>query len=158
MNNVVHFEYGLVDPERGKEFYEKTFGWKLKKWEGGEDDYWMLEAPKDMMGIGGGFYRREGMVEQGDDMRMANNAVVSIGVDDVDEMLEKVKMNGGMVIQEKMEVTDMGWSAYCKDTEGNIFGLFQATEEMKKMGEEMRKKMKDEWKDEEEMGDGSSEY
>jgi hypothetical protein len=37
----------------------------------------------------------------------------------------KVEQNGGQVVVPKMAVPTVGYLAYCKDTEGNIFGIFQ---------------------------------
>ena len=32
---------------------------------------------------------------------------------------------GGKMVREKMQVGDMGYASYFKDTEGNIIGLWQ---------------------------------
>ncbi len=44
---------------------------------------------------------------------------------DVDEYSDKIKKHGGDIIMPKMAVPKVGWMAYCKDTEGNIFGIMQ---------------------------------
>jgi uncharacterized protein len=51
--------------------------------------------------------------------------VNSISVDSVDEYAAKVEQHGGQVVVPKMTVPTVGYLAYCKDTEGNIFGIFQ---------------------------------
>ena len=33
---------------------------------------------------------------------------------------------GGTIALPKMPIPGMGWLAYCKDTEGNIFGMMQS--------------------------------
>lgn len=53
MPKVLHFEIPAEDPERAVKFYEKVFGWKIKKWKG-EFDYWLVEArEEDETGING---------------------------------------------------------------------------------------------------------
>ena len=39
--------------------------------------------------------------------------------------LEKIVKSGGEIFQPKIAVPGVGWAAYCKDSEGNIFGLMQ---------------------------------
>jgi len=39
-----------------------------------------------------------------------------------------VKTNGGVITKEKDEIPGVGWFAGAKDTEGNRFGLMQATD------------------------------
>ncbi len=41
----------------------------------------------------------------------------------MDDTVEKVKANGGTVTSEKHAVPGVGWQAYFKDTEGNVFGV-----------------------------------
>ena len=38
-NSVVHFEIPAEDVQRAKKFYEKTFGWKIEKFQLPEGDY-----------------------------------------------------------------------------------------------------------------------
>jgi predicted enzyme related to lactoylglutathione lyase len=49
-----------------------------------------------------------------------------ISVDDVDTFTEKALSLGGQVALPKTAVPGMGWFAYLKDTEGNIFGIWAA--------------------------------
>jgi len=48
-----------------------------------------------------------------------------IGVQSIDETLAKVEAAGGTVVQPKMAVPGIGWSAIAADPEGNPHGLFQ---------------------------------
>ena len=40
-------------------------------------------------------------------------------------MVAKAVAAGGTVAVPKMPIPTMGWLAYCKDTEGNLFGMMQ---------------------------------
>lgn len=114
MNRVVHFELGVVEPERAVAFYRGVFGWEISSW-GGPVPYWLVTTgPAAEPGINGGM-----MVHQDRAPRTVN----TIGVDDVDAFAEKVKAAGGEVVVPKMPIPGVGWLAYCKDTEGNLFGI-----------------------------------
>ena len=127
MNLVVHFEIQADDPARAKAFYEKVFGWELTQW--GEQKYWMVNAGapewgsgKAGGGINGGLYPRKGKAPIGN----ASNAYIcTVQVDSIDEILAKVKANGGQQTSEKNNIPGVGMNAMCLDTEGNIFGLLQ---------------------------------
>jgi predicted enzyme related to lactoylglutathione lyase len=51
--------------------------------------------------------------------------VCTVDVEDVDASVQAALDNGGQVALPKMPIPGMGWLAYCKDTEGNIFGVMQ---------------------------------
>jgi predicted enzyme related to lactoylglutathione lyase len=51
--------------------------------------------------------------------------VCTIDVKSVDETLKLALDNGATMALDKMPVPSVGWLAYCKDTEGNIFGIMQ---------------------------------
>ena len=51
--------------------------------------------------------------------------VITINVKDMDKAIERVKGNGGKIVHEKTKVGVVGYTAYFKDTEGNILCLWQ---------------------------------
>ena len=115
MPRVVHFEIGADDPERARAFYEDVFAWNFVKW-GGIDDYWLVQTGSDEEpGINGGLFVRKG----------AAGHVNTIAVPEIDEYLEKVEASGGEVVTPKRALPGVGWLAYCRDTEGSVFGLMQ---------------------------------
>ena len=122
MPRVVHFEIHAADPERGVKFYEKVFGWTFQKWEG-PMDYWLIATgPDSEPGINGGLLPRRGEI----DGQAVIAYVCTIGVDDLDATAATVEANGGTVAVPKMPIPGMGWLAYYKDTEGNIFGMMES--------------------------------
>ena len=116
MPRPVHFEIPAENPQRAIDFYTKVFGWKFSKWDG-PMDYWIIstgQAPEP--GIDGGLMPR----------RDPNQPCVNtIGVTNLDETVATVLANGGVIALPKMPVPGVGWLAYCKDTEGHIFGMMQ---------------------------------
>jgi predicted enzyme related to lactoylglutathione lyase len=129
MNRVIHFEIQADDVERAKNFYEKALGWKIAKFMNKEDkgmmDYWMIDTGEGP-GIGGGMYARKDNPEK--------NYLYdcTIDVKDLDAAVAAVKANGGTIIRDKTEMKGVGWFASAKDTEGNRFGLMQASGAMAK--------------------------
>jgi predicted enzyme related to lactoylglutathione lyase len=51
--------------------------------------------------------------------------VNTISIANVDESLQTIEKGGGVCVVPKMAVPGVGWLAYCKDTEGHIFGIMQ---------------------------------
>jgi len=124
MDSVVHFEIPAKDPKRASAFYEKAFGWSLNQYPGVQ--YWMIgttESDKNGMPTKPGAING-GMGKKG---FMGLDAVtVTIAVSDIDAALATVTKLGGKAHGKKNPVGDMGWSAYFKDTEGNVIGLWQS--------------------------------
>jgi len=117
MSRIVHFEIPADDPERAIKFYEKVFDWQIEKWDG-PIEYWLImTGEEDKPGIDGGLARRE------DPTTGVEN---TIDVKDLDASLANVKANGGKVIRPRIAVPGVGWMAYIKDTEGNVFGLMES--------------------------------
>jgi uncharacterized protein len=121
---VGHFEIPADNTERACKFYASTFGWKLNQVPG--MDYTMVSTgpvddkgmPKEPGFIGGGIGKRGGHLA---------HPVVTIIVDEITDAEKKIEKNGGKILQRKQAIGDgtMGWTAYFKDSEGNIVGLYQ---------------------------------
>ena len=121
MSRVVHFEIHAADPERAVNFYQTLFGWTFQKWEGPMDYWLIITGPDDQRGINGGLVRRQGEI----DGQAVIAYVCTVDVENVDASVQSAIDNGGQVALPKMPIPGMGWLAYCKDTEGNIFGVMQ---------------------------------
>jgi predicted enzyme related to lactoylglutathione lyase len=125
MPRVVHFEIHAENPERAVKFYSDVFGWEITKWEG-PLDYWLITTgPENELGINDGLMQRQGEIGgQGEiDGQAVIAYVCTVDVPSVDEYVEKLTQAGGSVAVPKMAFPGVGWLAYCKDTEGNLFGL-----------------------------------
>ncbi len=119
-NRVIHFEIHCDDPERASKFYTDTFGWKITKWDGPEP-YWLAETgDSSQPGINGGLMKRRDP---------AGAVYNTLHVDSIDEHAKKIEANGGKQVVPKMLIPTAGYLAYFKDTEGNVFGIW---EELKK--------------------------
>jgi predicted enzyme related to lactoylglutathione lyase len=126
MNRAVHFEIHAAQPLKLIEFYNTVLGWTFNKWEGGE--YWMIHTgPDDQPGINGGLMPRRGPVPEA--MAAVNAFVITADVDDVDACVAAALHAGGSMALPQMAVPGIGWLAYIKDPDGNIFGMMQADPE-----------------------------
>ncbi|MBV8551575.1 MAG: VOC family protein [Acidobacteriaceae bacterium] len=98
-------------------FYEAIFGWKFQKWDS-PIDYWLITTGDEKEpGINGGLMPRRDP---------AQPCVNTISVATLDETLTSVEHHGGTCVVPKMPIPGVGWLAYCKDTEGHIFGVMQS--------------------------------
>jgi len=115
MPRVVHFEIHTDNPERAVKFYSKAFGWKVEKI-AGPMDYWLATTgEKTEPGINGGIMKRQ----------EKQSTVNTVGVPSMEAAMKAVKAAGGKVLTPKMPIPGIGWNAYCLDTEGNKFGIYQ---------------------------------
>ncbi len=116
MPKIIHFELPADDPKRAKAFYENVFGWTITKWEG-PNDYWLITAgPDDEPGINGAITPR---------MLADQVTTDTISVNSIDDSVKKIDEAGGTVVMSKQIIPGVGYIAYCKDTEGNLFGVLQ---------------------------------
>lgn len=123
MARVGHFEIHADDPQRAINFYQKAFDWQFNKWEGPQD-YWMIKTgAAEAPGIDGGLLKRMGPPPN--DGQAVNAFVCTLLSTQLDEEMNNALAHGGSVAVPKMAVPGVGWLAYVKDTEGNIFGLMQ---------------------------------
>ena len=121
MPRVVHFEIHAGDPERAINFYQTLFAWNFQKWEG-PMPYWLITTgPDDQRGINGGLVQRQGEI----DGQAVIAYVCTVDVADVDASTQTALANGAQIAVPKMPIPGVGWLVYCKDTEGNIFGMLQ---------------------------------
>ena len=119
MGRLSHFEITADDPDRAAEFYRKAFGWELKDWGGSFKYILAATGPKDQAGIDGAIMPRH-------DTKQA--VINTISVDSWEAGARAVSEAGGKVLTEKNAIPGLGYTAYCRDTEGNVFGIFQADE------------------------------
>jgi predicted enzyme related to lactoylglutathione lyase len=124
-HTVVHFEIPADDPERAAKFYRELFGWDIKHMgpAGGGGDYWLVQTvPTDAEGqptepgVNGGLMHR---------MMPGQTPVNYISVENVDEFARKAERLGAKLVVPKMPVPGMGWFSQLKDTEENIFAIWQ---------------------------------
>jgi predicted enzyme related to lactoylglutathione lyase len=115
VTKVIHFEIPAVDIKRAVAFYEKAFGWKFSRYPG--MNYWLVIAGEDKeQGINGAIAEKD---------ETHPTTINTISVPSFEDAVKKIKAAGGEILGPKMTVPSVGYMVYCKDTEGNIFGIMQ---------------------------------
>ena len=122
MPRPIHFEIHAENTERAIAFYGRMFGWQFTQWEG--QPYWLVKTGEaGTPGIDGGLLPRRGPGPA--EMAAVNAFVCTIDVPDLDAMVARVVDVGGTIALPRMPIPTVGWLAYGKDTEGNLFGMMQ---------------------------------
>jgi hypothetical protein len=121
-DRVVHFEIPFDDGDRARNFYRRAFGWDVNEMP--ELNYTIAntgpageQGPTEPGYINGGMGQRVS--------EHFSSTVVTIGVDSIDDTLETIEELGGSTLVPKQPVADMGFTAYIKDSEGNVVGLWE---------------------------------
>lgn len=123
MHRPIHFEIHCEDLDRAQAFYETVLGWTFQSW--GDGSYRLITTgPDDAQGINGGLMKRMGQLEAGVDYPVIAH-MTTVDVEDLDVYVARAVGAGGVVALPRMPVPGVGWLAYVKDTEGNIFGMMQ---------------------------------
>jgi uncharacterized protein len=114
---VIHFEIPADDPERAVNFYRKVFGWKIDKYGGGTMNYWLVTTGDNQEpGINGAIAEKD---------ESHPSTINTVSVPSFEVAISKIEEAGGKVLMPKMAVPGVGYMTYCRDTEGNIFGIMQ---------------------------------
>jgi predicted enzyme related to lactoylglutathione lyase len=122
MSGVVHFEIPADDQERARDFYGAAFDWRLDVMP--EQQYTNVmttpvdettQRPVEPGAINGGMFERTGDLA---------HPIITVDVDDIDAVLERITSLGGGVVQAKTAIPGMGYFGYFRDTEGNVLGLW----------------------------------
>jgi len=117
MNRVYYFEMPVDDFDRAIRFYEAVFGWKITKHDRISGPYYSVRTGEESNpGINGSFFKKEEGWSQ-----LAN----VINVQDIDNVIKKIKKLGGSIIFPKTVINGVGYLAYFKDLDGNVFGMMQ---------------------------------
>ena len=128
MPRPIHFEIHAEDTQRAIAFYSTLFGWEFTQW--GTEPYWLIKTGEPSeRGIDGGLLPRRGAGPN--EMAAVNAYVCTITVTDLDTMVRRMTDAGGSVALPRMPIPTVGWLAYGKDTEGNLFGMMQMDEAAK---------------------------
>ena len=115
-SRVVHFELPSSDFASSRKFYENVFGWTFTQF--GDMEYWLAKTGEPgVPGIDGAL---------GGPANDVHGTVNTVGVDDLDEVLKMVVVNGGQIFSPRDEIPGVGWVAYVREPGGALLGIFQA--------------------------------
>lgn len=119
-NKMTHFAIHIDDIERAKNFYDEVFEWGFQSY--GPSDFSQIKADKTDNGelIGALQARKYSPVAE-----KIIGLECSVSVENVDDIIEKVKTNGGQILMQKTAIPHVGWLAKFLDTEGNLLCAVQ---------------------------------
>ena len=110
---VVHFEIGCQDKERSRAFYEQVFGWAAEPY-GPYSFKFDTGSPRGIQGF---------TTALGHEPHQY--VMLYIEVDDIADTLRKIESQGGSVVVPENPVPGSGHFAWCRDPQGNLFGLWK---------------------------------
>jgi len=124
MDGVNLFNLPVDNIARAKEFFSKTFGWEFMPTGTDGDHHFATTVPTDENGlptepggINGGLLQR-GAYEQ-------QVTSIFIKVKSINDTIDKVETNGGILVLAKVPIADFAYLAQIKDTEGNLISLWE---------------------------------
>lgn len=124
MQRPVHFEIHAADPERAARFYRDLLDWEITRWEG-PVEYWLVTTGSNEPGIDGAIVKRPGANPDPAEPTPVVGYVNILEVADIDDVLTRADRLGATLAMPKTPIPGIGWVAYLKDTESNVFGLMQ---------------------------------
>ncbi len=116
-----YFDLTVRDLPAAKQFFEQTLGWKMQRFSMPYEYYRITAGVPDEPGIDGGI----GALADVKDIVQHPRVTLTIPVQDLDVMLEKVKANGGRIVETKIIIPGIGHYATCAEPGGLMFGLIQ---------------------------------
>lgn len=121
--SLIWFEIPADDLARAKKFYSALFGWKINPFPNSPmEDYEHIDTGGPDASPDGGLMKR---------MHPEQPITNYIKVPSVTKAVAKIEKLGGSVCKEKTEVAGMGYFAICKDTENNVFAIWEMNSKSK---------------------------
>ena len=109
--DIVHYEISATDVDRAQGFWSGLFGWQFGENAMPEGEYRMAQT---------GEKTGAALSSHGE----PGHPNVYFDVDDIDAAIARVRELGGQA-DDKQPVPQFGWFTACRDTEGNVFSLWQ---------------------------------
>ncbi|HUO88781.1 MAG TPA: VOC family protein [Rhizomicrobium sp.] len=114
-NHIRFFAITAADVERARRFYESVFGWTFEDW--GPPGFYIIQGA----GLPGALQgRHEPLVGT-----HPRSFELTVGVDDLDGIIAKVRAAGGAIVMDKSHIETVGTLIHFTDTEGNRMGAMK---------------------------------
>ncbi|QSE98665.1 VOC family protein [Fulvivirga lutea] len=119
-NRLVHFAIHTDNTERARNFYDAVFDWGFNKY--GPSDFLQINSDKTEDGqlIRALQARKYSPVSE-----KLIGLECTIGVENLDDTIERVKKHNGQLVMSKTAIPNVGWVAKFLDTEGNLICAMQ---------------------------------
>lgn len=119
-NKLTHFAIHVDDMKRAKNFYDDVFDWGFNLY--GQSDFLQIKTDKTENG------ELIGALQSRNYSPVTDKIIgleCTIGVENVDDIVERVQNNGGHILMPKTSIPYVGWIAKFLDTEGNLICVMQ---------------------------------
>lgn len=114
-NHIRFVAITAADVERARKFYEAVFGWTFEDW--GPPGFYIINGA----GVAAALQERhEPLVGT-----HPRSFEISVGVDDLDDIIARVKAAGGRIVMDKSHIETVGTLIQFLDTEGNRMGAMK---------------------------------
>lgn len=114
-NKLTHFAIHTDNIQRAKKFYSEVFDWGFNSY--GPDDFMQIKTdPSEDADVIGAIQSRS----YSPIAEKIKGFECSISVENIDDIIEKVKSNGGQILMPKTTIPNVGYVAKFLDTEGNL--------------------------------------
>ena len=117
-----YFDLTVSDLEAARGFFGEVLGWTFERFPMPYEYYRIQAGPDEEEGIDGGM----GAIEDAPLAEGRPMTQVTIPVEDLDAVLERVRGSDGQVVEAKIPIPGIGWYATCAEPGGLKFGLIQA--------------------------------
>ena len=119
-NKLSHFAIHIDEIDRAKIFYESVFEWGFSSY--GPSDFLQIKSDQSEDGelIGAIQARKYSPISE-----PIKGFECTIAVEDVDDIISRVKANKGTIVLDKTAIPYVGWIAKFLDTEGNLVCAMQ---------------------------------
>ena len=116
-------ELSTTDETGALSFYSAMFGWQDDPQEMGEGSNWFYHMQKLNGQYACSIYKQR---EEERSQNLPPHWNIYFTVENVDESVETIKLNGGAVVFGPMDVFEAGRMAFCQDPQGAFFAVWQA--------------------------------
>lgn len=116
MYRITKFDVPATTPLKSIAFYNQVFGWTFQP--SANHKKWTARVESTEHEIFGNPFMRKA--------KSAQSLTNAIEVKSIDQTLQNIQKEGGEVIVPKFQIPSIGWMAYFKDLEQNIFGIMES--------------------------------
>jgi uncharacterized protein len=113
-------ELHTSDIDAARSFYTEVFGWTARDTDMGEMGTYLIFKRAGDVDVGGG-------MQLSPDMQAPPHWLPYIGTNDVDGTAARARELGGTILQEAMDIPDVGRFAVVQDPVGAVFGLWKSS-------------------------------
>lgn len=122
-----YFDLTVKDLGKARAFFEGVFGWRFERFAMPYEYYRIRAGDAQEAGIDGGIgATADAAISGGNPLTL-----ITIPVPDLDEIMSRISLSGGVVLEPKMPIPGVGWYATCAEPGGLMFGIVQADPDAK---------------------------